>query len=306
METILITGGTGLIGKRLSVMLADKGYNVVVLTRQVFFPSTDPRIKFVSWDPEREFIENETLQQADHIIHLAGAGVMDKRWNDSYKKQILHSRVKSGEFLMKALANGNHRVKTLICSSAIGWYGADLQYEHSFIETDKASADFLGQTCLAWENSITKASSMGIRTCFVRTGIVLSKDGGALKEFMKPLKFGIAGILGSGRQIISWIHIDDLCRIFMHLLENHHLSGPYNAVAPYPVSNGVLVKTLAKKKNGKWYFPLHVPSFMLKLMIGEGSIEILKSTSVSSKKIVAAGFQFKFETIEDAINEILN
>jgi uncharacterized protein (TIGR01777 family) len=305
METILITGGTGLIGRHLSVMLANMGYRVIILSRSHQVQPVHPQISFAYWNPDLHEIDTVAVRKSDHIIHLAGAGVMDKRWNEAYKKQILQSRVNSGKLLIEVLSTDKGNVKTIVSSSAIGWYGRDVKTAYGFTETDSVSADFLGQTCQAWENSMSAAKELGIRLCIVRTGIVLSNKGGALKEFIKPLQFGIAGILGSGRQIISWIHIDDLCGIFIHLLQNKALSGIYNGVAPLPVSNQEMVKTVARIRNGKLFLPLHIPAFMLKLLIGEGSVEILKSTRVSADKILSGGFRFLYPKIEIAIENLM-
>jgi uncharacterized protein (TIGR01777 family) len=305
METILITGGTGLIGRHLSVMLANMGYRVIILSRNHQVQPIHPQISFGYWNPNLHEIDAVAVRKADHIIHLAGAGVMDKRWNDSYKKQILQSRVNSGKLLIEVLSSDKGNVKTIVSSSAIGWYGRDEKTAYGFTETDAVTADFLGQTCQSWENSISTAKDLGIRLCIVRTGIVLSNKGGALKEFIKPLQFGIAGILGSGRQIISWIHIDDLCGMFIHLIQNKELSGIYNGVAPLPVSNQEMVKTVARIRNGKLFLPLHIPAFMLKLLIGEGSVEILKSTRVSADKILSTGFRFLYPEIGIAIENLI-
>ena len=304
MQTILITGGTGLVGKALTKMLIDKNYKVIVLTRSLRDKINSPELSYALWDVDKQTIDMESISKADCIIHLAGAGVVDKRWTSAYKKEILSSRTRSSLLLVDALKKGNHQVKTIVSSSAIGWYGADKKTDYAFVETDTAEVDFLGTTCRQWEESITTAEIMGIRVCKLRTGIVLSNEGGALVEFKKPLQMGIAAILGNGKQMISWIHVEDLCRMFIHAVENPKLNESFNAVAPYPVSNKTLTLTLAKLIRGRFFIPMHVPSFFLKLMLGESSIEVLKSTTVSSDKIKSTGFTFYYPSIEAALKEL--
>jgi hypothetical protein len=201
-----------------------------------------------------------------------------------------------------------NKVKTVISASAIGWYGADtaVSRKQGFTEEAPADTQFLGETCRLWEESIRPVEQMGIRLVKLRTGIVLGNEGGALAEFKKPLKAGIAAILGDGRQMVSWIQADDLCRMYLHALENEEIRGAYNAVAPHPVSNKQLTVTLAKQMRGNFYIPVHVPSFVLKIALGEMSIEVLKSATVSSRKIEATGFSFRYPTIEMALQQLFD
>ncbi len=191
----------------------------------------------------------------------------------------------------------------MISASAIGWYGPDKG--KAFTETDPAHTDFLGSTCAEWESSIEPVTALGKRLIKLRTGIVLSNDGGAFVEFKKTLKFGLASILGSGKQIVSWVHILDMVRLYEYAIENDQLNGVFNAVAPNPVSNKDLTVAIAKKMRGKAFITLPVPSFVLQLVLGEMSIEVLKSTTVSAVKIQHAGFQFLYPTIEAAVNELV-
>jgi uncharacterized protein len=304
MRTILITGGTGLVGKRLVQQLLQKNYEVIILTRKLTNLAHQMNVSYSLWDVNEGKVDLNALKKADAIIHLAGAGVMDKKWSDGYKKEIEESRTKSSLLLINTLKEIDHKVKVLVSASAIGWYGEDKIPNHYFTENEKADEAFLGIVCKKWEQSVEAAEPMGIRVCKLRTGIVLSNDGGAYKEFKTPLKFGIAAILGSGKQMVSWIHIDDLCRQFIFALENENMSGSYNAVAPKPVNNKTLTLEIAKNVKGKYYIPIHVPGFVLKIMLGGQSIEILKSTTVSCEKIKAAGFTFLYPSIEAAVEEI--
>jgi uncharacterized protein len=304
METVLITGGTGMVGKALGNYLVNNGYKVIILTRTI-----DPakkgednsHIRFAKWDVKKQEIDIAALQQADHIIHLAGAGVMEKKWTDSYKKEIISSRVDSAGLIVNSLKQNVNRVRTVISASAVGWYPAG---ENMHTEEEPADNSFLGETCRLWEESIAPVAQLNKRLVKFRIGIVLSAAGGALKEFIQPLRLGIAAILGNGKQVISWIHIDDLCRLFLYAIENGELNGVYNAVAPEPVSNKTLTITLAKKRN-RFYIPFHVPIFILKMMLGGRSVEILRSAAVSCKKILAAGFSFKFDRIDNTLEDIL-
>ncbi len=308
MTTILITGGTGMVGRRLTQLLTDKGYDVIILSRRsAGAPQALSTVSYANWDIDRQTIDKSAIAKADYIIHLAGAGIADKRWSKERKQEIVDSRVKSSSLLVKALAANTNQVKSVISSSAIGWYGADTEKskQQGFTEEAIADTEYLGETCRLWEESIEPVRKQGIRLVKLRTGIILSNEGGAFVEFKKPLKAGIAGILGSGRQVISWIHVDDLCRMFIYAIEKEEMYGAYNAVAPHPVSNQYLTIALAKQMRGKFYIPVYVPSFVLKIMLGEMSIEVLKSATVSCRKIQLAGFDFSFPNVEKAISELL-
>jgi len=304
-QTVLITGGTGLVGKLLTKALVQKGYKVLILSRTTNGKTASGSVSYATWDVKKQQIDREALQSADYIIHLAGAGVVDKKWTEAYKKEIVESRTESSRLIFETLQNNPNKVKAIVSASAIGWYGADANPVKSFIETDKADESFLGDTCRLWEQSIEPVESLGKRLVKLRIGIVLSNDGGALPEFKKSLTFGVASILGNGKQMVSWIHIDDLCRLFIAAIENENLSGSYNAVAPNPVSNKALTITLAKVIKGNFYIPLHVPAFVLKIMMGQRSVEVLKSATVSCKKIMDTGFQFTFMNIDAALNNLV-
>lgn len=304
MPTVLITGGTGLVGKILTSRLLSKGYQIIILTRDIAKTKAGPGVKYAAWNIKEQTIDTAAVSSADYIIHLAGAGVMDKKWTAEYKKEIVESRTKSAALVVKALQENNNKVKAVISASAIGWYGETKKNENDFVETDHADPGFLGQTCKLWEGSIEPVTEVNIRLVKLRLGIVLSNDGGALKEFKKPLQFGVAGILGSGDQIVSWIHIEDVCRMFIYAIENETMHGSYNAVAPEPVTNRALILKLADAMRKKFYVPIHVPEFAIKLMLGERSIEILKSTSVSDEKIKGEGFKFLYPDIDEALTQL--
>jgi uncharacterized protein (TIGR01777 family) len=306
MPVVTITGGTGLIGKNLTTALIRKGYRVIILSRENSNNRSEENIKYASWDINKQQMDGFAISEADHIVHLAGAGVMDKRWTKKYKKEILSSRTRSSELLIKGLHENTNKVRSVISASAIGWYGKDhdLSQRKPFIESDPADKNFLGETCRLWEQSIEPASQVGKRVVKLRFGIVLSPKGGALEEFKKPLRFGVAAILGDGSQVISWIHIDDLCRMIIYAMENDKIKGSYNAVAPTPVSNKSFTLKLAKLVRKNFFIPIHVPQFLLKIILGEKSIEVLKSATVSADKIKNEGFTFLYPTIDAALGQL--
>jgi len=305
MSTILITGGTGLIGTALSQMLTTKGHGVILLSRDT--SKSVPRgVTIAHWDPYKGDIDPEAIRAADFIVHLAGAGVADKRWSAKRKKEIVESRTRSSELLVKALKETPNKVQAVISASGIGWYGPDpsIPNPRPFVESDPVDEDFLGETCRLWEASIMPVASMNKRLVILRIGPVLSNMGGALAEFRKPVKLGVAAILGSGRQVMSWIHEEDLCRLFVHAMEDSGMSGVYNAVAPQPVDNKTLTLELARRIKGKYFVQVYVPSFFLKIIVGELSIEVLKSATVSAVKIRQSGFQFLYPSVQSALDDL--
>jgi len=315
METVVITGGTGMIGSSLAKLLADNGYEVALLSRSAAKSKAHNGLDrgarqgpaTFHWDPAAKSIDEEIIRRADYIINLAGAGVADKRWTSSRKREIVESRVQSGELIVKSLNEIPNSVKAVISISGIGWYGEDSQIANPLPFTEEMPADqgFLGQTCVKWEASVTPVNKLGKRLVIFRTGIVLSNSGGALVEFKRPLRFGIATILGTGKQVVSWIHIDDICRLFLTAIRDPSLNGVYNAVSPQPVTNRQLVLELAKCRQ-RFYIPITVPAFALKVALGEVSIEVLKSATVSCDKLLEKGFRFSFPTIRSALEHLIH
>jgi len=305
MQTVLITGGTGMVGTSLTQLLLSKGYQVIILTRK---PQTSPipNLTYAVWDIAKGTIDPLAFEKADTIVHLAGAGVADKRWSKKRKQEIVDSRVMSGALLVKYLTAHTHQVKTVVTASAIGWYGPDTEQslQYGFTETDPVDAAFLGDTCKQWEDSVKPIETLGIRLVTLRIGIVLNKQGGALAEFIKPAKFGLATIFGTGNQMVSWIHQNDLCKMILFGIQTASLKGVYNAVSPDPTSNKDLIIAITKKLRG-FYLPIPVPAFVLNIMLGEMSIEILKSAKVSSYKIQEADFKFDYPTLNSALHELL-
>ena len=305
MQIVLITGGTGMVGTSLTQLLLSKGYQVIVLTRQPRV-SNVTNLSYAVWDIDKGYIDPSAIQNADTIVHLAGAGVADKRWSKKRKQEIVDSRVMSGALLVKYLTENSHQVKTVLAASAIGWYGPDTAQSlmNGFTETDPVDGAFLGDTCKRWEDSVKPIETLGIKLVTLRIGIVLNKQGGALAEFIKPAQFGVATIFGTGNQMVSWIHFKDLCKMILFGIESASLKGVYNAVSPDPTSNKDLIIAITKKLRG-FYLPIPVPAFVLNIMLGEMSIEILKSAKVSSKKIQESDFKFDYPTLDSALNDLL-
>ena len=294
---ILISGGSGLVGTELSKMLKAKGHSVRILSRK----KSDEH-EFVLWNVAQGTIDKDALTGIDAIVHLAGEGIADGPWTDERKVSIIESRVNSTRILLTELQKGNHSVKAFISSSATGYYserGDELMFEDAM-----PSKDFLGTTCVLWEQEVNKIAKLGIRTVKLRTGIVLTLDGGALKKMILPFKFGLGSALGDGKQWMSWIHIKDLCEMYIYALEQEKLKGEYNAVAPNPVSNYEFSKELAHVLNRAFWAP-KVPAFILKLIFGEMSAVVLGSTRASSTKIEKSGFNFEFAHLREALKDLL-
>lgn len=295
MKNILITGGSGMIGQRITQLLERKGYEVAWLSR------SSQAQKSYQWDVTKKQLDPESIEWADGIIHLAGAGVADKRWTDDRKKEILDSRTHSTNLLYEGIAKAKKKPDVFISASAVGYYGFDTGTA-LVAESSKPGTDFLAQVVVAWEREVQNMEEIQLRTVMLRIGIVLDADGGALGEMLKP---PIAAPLGSGDQWMSWVHIEDLAKMFVFAVEKTTLQGVYNAVAPNPATNYQLTKVAAKAK-GKPFIGIGVPRFGLKLILGEMAAMVLGGNRVSSQKIQKAGFEFEFAELEPAVKDIFN
>jgi hypothetical protein len=295
---ILITGGSGLIGMELSSLLTDKGYEIAHLTRkkELNFP-----YKQFEWNIEKEEIDQKAIVFADVIIHLAGAGVADEKWTDERKKLILESRTNTTNLLKSAISKGS--TKHFICASAIGYYGMDTGGKLVDEET-VAGNDFLAEVTKKWEETANAIAEDGIKTSKVRIGVVLTDKGGALPQIAQPIKLGVGAALGSGKQYMSWIHIKDLCGIFVHIMKEN-LSGTYNGVAPNPVTNKELTRAVAKQLGKPLWVP-NVPPFAMKLLLGEMAAMVLGGNKVSAQKILSSGYTFQYPQVKNALKEIYN
>lgn len=299
MQTVLITGGTGLIGSRLSDLLAEKGYKVIHLSRKRKLSAKYPAYQ---WNIKKGEIDESALQQADYIISLAGAGIADKRWTANRKKLIIDSRVNGIELLAKELKAKNIRPKAIIGASAIGFYGDSGQ--GLMTEESATGSDFLAESVRAWEKSYESLKPLTPRLPVIRVGIVLSTKGGALEKMLPTYKVGVGTYFGDGSQIYSWIHIDDICQMFIHALENEDLDNIYNGVSPNPVSNKKLAIDIGKAMN-KTTLPIPAPAFAMKIALGEMSAVVLSSSNVSAQRISETGFQFEYPELIPALKDIL-
>lgn len=299
MKTILIAGGSGLVGSHLATYLHSKDYKIKVLSRAKLGSSPFP---YFLWDVQNNYIEEEALANVDFIINLAGANIGEKRWSKKQKKAILESRVKSTQLLFDSIKNAKIDLKGYITASATGYYGAATS-DKIFNEQDTAATDFLGNVCQQWEESSRSFSRLGIRTLQIRTGLVLTSKGGALEKITQPIKLGFGAVLGSGKQYMPWIHIADLCRIYELAIQNNTMKGAYNAVAPEHINNTNFTRLLAKHLGKKIWLPA-IPSFFLKLLLGEMADLVLQGSRVSSNKIQDEGFSFLYISLVAALEDL--
>lgn len=300
MKRILIAGGSGQIGKYLSNKLLEKGYAVSVLSRKKLFLN---KIHTYLWNVEKKEIDEEAIKTSDYIINLSGANIGEKRWSSKRKKDILNSRIESNKLLFEKVKELNKNLDAFITASAVGYYGIKTSGK-IFIETDHPADDFLGTVCYKWEKESDSFESLGIRTVKIRTGVVLNDGPGALSKMMLPIKMYIGSPLGSGKQYVPWIHIEDLCNLYIKVLEDSRMNGAYNAVAEEHITNKELTIALAKKINRPIFLP-NVPSFVLRLVLGEMAEIALEGSRVSSEKLIQSGFKFTFRDIESALNNLI-
>jgi len=301
-KIVLITGGTGLIGTQLSKLLFDKGYHVRILSRSKNKEQNN-NYHYYTWNVSKKEIDIAALKNVHYVIHLAGAGIAENRWTATRKKHIVDSRVDSALLLFDALQQINHRPLKFISASGIGYYGA-VTSDTIFTEKDPNYDDFLGNTCKVWEQSSLKFEESGIKTSILRTGIVLSKEGGALEKLLQTFKFRFAAALGDGQQYMPWIHINDLCQLYLHAIESPEFTGIYNAVSSEHVTNYEFTKALIKRHKNAILLP-NVPSLLLKIILGTMSKMVLQGSRVSSKKLENTGFEFQYNTLGKALKSLI-
>ncbi len=301
-KSVLITGGSGLIGSRLTEMLQEKGYIVTHLSHS---QKKTNATKVYQWDPAKKFIEDEAIQNADYIIHLAGANVAEGRWTSERKKEIIDSRMLSTALLRETLLRVTNKVQVFVSASGVSLYGVNTG--HTLLKENSAQgSDFLANVTKLWEGEVDKIYKEvdGIRVVKLRTGFVLSSKGGALPKLAMPVRFGVGAPLASGNQYVPWIHIDDLCRMYIYALENSHVSGAYNAVASKPVTNEVLTKEIGNVLQRPVWIP-SVPEFALKIALGEMAEVVAGGNNVSNEKIKQAGFTFAYNDVSNALQHLL-
>ncbi|MES2779414.1 MAG: TIGR01777 family oxidoreductase [Bacteroidota bacterium] len=299
MKKVLITGGTGGVGTFLTPKLIAKGYEVVMFSRKAGIKNG---IRLYEWNPAKGTIDIAAFDQVNHIIHLAGAGIADHRWTESYKKEIYKSRIQSTKLLVDTIVQNKIVLNSFVSASAIGIYGDDV--EGIADESYPVADTFLGKLCHDWETEASKISAAGIRVVMIRTGVVLSKESGFIPKVVTPVKLFAGSALGSGKQLMSWIHIEDLCDIYVKAIEDTHMEGPYNAVAPIAVSNIEVTRKMAAKLHRPILLP-PVPAFVLRIVLGEVAAMLMGNLAVSSHKIKERGFTFAYRTIDEALNDLL-
>src|SRR6476660_114184 len=290
---VLITGAGGLIGKALQVSLREKGYDLLLASRSE--PQND---SYIQWSVEEGFTEPEKLEGIDAVVHLAGESVNGLRWTDDKKKAIRDSRVLGTRNVVSAISKLKARPKVLVSSSAIGFYGE--RGDEEVTESSPAGQTFLADVSKEWEGEARRAEDAGIRTVLLRTGIVLSKDGGALGTMLLPFKMGVGGVIGSGQQWMSWISLDDHVEAINFAIDNENIRGALNAVSPHPVTNEEFTKTMGEVLYRPTFIPL--PQFAVSMLMGEmGDELLLTSTKVIPKRLEDAGFQFQYPDLKAAL-----
>lgn len=297
-EIILITG-SGMIAQKLAEKLEKNNYTVRFLSRYKKKPN------YYTWNIKNKFIENGAFDNISHIIHLAGAGIADKRWSKKRKEEIISSRIDSVTLINQTLKNNKIILKTFISASAIGYYGTKTT-QNIYTENDLKGNDFLSKVCYKWENAANTINTFNTncRIVKIRIGVVLSKKSGALEKMINPIKYYFGAPLGSGKQYMPWIHLDDLCNIFIFSIKNKNVNGVYNAVASEHITNKEFTKIIAKKLKKPLFLP-NIPSFFLKLIFGKMSSIILNGSRISSEKIINTGFNFKYKTISNALDNLI-
>lgn len=298
MKKVLIAGGSGLVGSRLTEMLIAKGYSVQHLSRS----KGKSNIPTYLWDADKFQVDENAFNGVDVVINLAGSGIADKAWSKERMNDIINSRVNATKVICNFLTTHTHQVSTYIGASAIGIYG-NLKKENLTEEDVSNEKDFMVECCKLWEQQHQAIAKSGLRSVIVRIGIVLSPKGGALKEMLKPFNFFTGAYFGDGSMMTSWIHIDDLCNQFIYGIEHENIHGTYNGVAPLPVSNKALIKAIASIKKTLLIIP--VPRFMLHLILGKRSVVVFQSLHVSSIKIEQSGFAFMFKDVNSALKNLL-
>ena len=299
MKTVLITGGTGLLGTHLARCLLASGYRVIILTRKMPTRLLEP-VEYAIWDPENGRIDPQAIAASDAVINLSGANINGSRWTPEYKKQIRDSRVLGTRLLRETLESTGNRCKTLVSASATGYYGAG----GYFRETDPPAGDFLGQTCREWEESILPWAGPGRRLVILRLGIVLSLEGGALRAMLPASRLGIAAIPGMGTQWMSWIHLRDTVAAFQAALEKPGMSGVYNVASPDPARFEDLSIALARHLTGKCWLRVRIPPWLIGAALGEMGGELLKSCRVSPEKLSETGFHWQYPGLEEALGQL--
>jgi uncharacterized protein (TIGR01777 family) len=300
-KNVLISGGSGFIGKNLTNLLIANGYSVSILSRSDRQNTAD--VSFFKWDIAKQFIEEEAVKKADYIVHLAGENIAEKPWTAKRKEEILQSREQSIQLIYDVLKKNNKKLDAFVSASGVGIYGA-INGQTICTENTAPENDFLGSTCQKWEAAAGTIGDLNIRVVKIRTGLVLGKEDGFLKKLTPIFKLRLGSALGSGKQYMPWIHVDDLCAIYLEAINNSNMTGAYNAAIFDNTTNSVFSETLAKVYGYSIWLP-NVPAFLIKMALGEMALLILKGRRVSSQKIEQTGFKFQFTNLEQALRNCL-
>jgi len=297
---VLITGGSGLVGRYLTSLLLGEGYKVSHLSRK---QDQFGRVRVYRWDPSRGLLNPEILNRVDYIIHLAGANLGEKKWSETRKAEILDSRIGSAQLLHRVVTENGFPLKAFISASGINYYGC-VTTDKIYREEDPPGNDFPGEVCRLWEEAADRFKSNGIRTVKIRSGVVLEIHGSAFSRLRLPAKFGVFPTLGKGNQYLSWIHIKGLCGIYLNAIRDSEIEGAYNAASPHYTKQRDFMKILSRVLNRAYFHP-GVPEFILRGLYGEMSSVILDGSRVSSQKIINTGYRFEFDNLYNALSDII-
>jgi uncharacterized protein (TIGR01777 family) len=300
-KNVLITGGSGFIGKHLTQLLLEKGYSVSILSRHPI--ENTATISYYQWDVENQTIDEQSILEADVIINLAGENIAAKRWTKERKKAIVDSRVQSIQLIHDTLKKHNKKTPVFISASGVGIYGAKNSTKFCS-EESPVEDDFLGMTCQKWEASADTIAALGNRTVKIRTGLVIGPNDGFLNKLIPIFKLKIGTTLGTGQQFMPWIHIKDLCHIYLKAIEDQEMTGAYNAVVGDSTTNEIFSTKLAKLFGYSIWLP-HVPGFVIRLLLGEMAQLVLTGQRVSSNKLLKTGFVFQFTKLRLALRDCL-
>ena len=299
-EIVLIAGGTGLIGRSLCERLSEAGYEVRLLSRT---SAQSDRFRVFLWQPDNGEVDEAVFEAVKYIINLAGVNIGDKRWSAKRKEAIRASRINATSLLLKSVSKNPGGIRLYIGASAVGYYGAVTKH-HEFVETDPAGDDFLGATCAEWEAASLGFENPGVRRVLLRTGVVLAPDAGIIGKLKPSVRFGLGAVVGTGDQIVPWIHLEDLCDLYLRAIKDETMEGIYNAVAPTATTYREFIVTFAKRMNRSIWLPA-VPEWMIHLVLGEMSVMLCRGSAVSAQKILNQGFKFQHPDLVSALDSVV-
>lgn len=300
MKRVVITGGTGLIGSHLSKLLAEEGFEVVHLTRTV---RPGGKYKSYRWDPQNGYCDSDAITEGDAIVHLAGANIGGKLWSKTRRREIISSRTVTADLLNRFSAGRGIRPSVYVTASGVNIYGSQTT-EKIFAESDPPADDFLGEACRLWEAAADPFAAAGTRVVKVRTALVLASRGSALSKLTFPFVAGLVVRLGPGNQYLPWIHIEDLCHIYLRAVRDANMAGPFNAAAPDHITHDMFMHEVARQKRLPVFLP-HVPAWLLKTVLGEMSVVLTGGSRISPDRLISSGFGFRYPDIASALRDCL-